>query len=60
MVRVFPNPATQPNEMMLTIYKSISYNFFSADERLETEKLANGKDISVFPFQTGKGNYLWY
>ena len=58
MVRVFPKSANQPNEMALTICNSISHNCFRLMRDWKLDSLANGKEISAVPFQTGKEEYL--
>ena len=54
----FPKSANQPNEMALTICTSIFRNCVWLMRDWKLESLANGKEISAFPFRTEKEEYL--
>ena len=51
---------TKPTERNGAYHLQFDFpSLFSADERLETGKFANGKEISAVPFRTEKEEYLW-
>ena len=50
---------TKPTERNGAYHLQFDFpSLFSADERLETESFANGKEIFAVPFRTEKEEYL--